>query len=132
MTCSFANLVDEHGPKATLNALDRLVREFDAQVTVFTAHSAKGREWLWVRIAPDRTPPPDTDERAATGLPAPRPVDEAEARLADVAVTRAGRHLDLSGWHGSQTTRTKPDGSAPERRPTGCRISPEDKPAITR
>ncbi|MFJ5894682.1 UvrD-helicase domain-containing protein [Streptomyces sp. NPDC093064] len=93
----FANLVDDHGPDAILNAVDRLVSESDAQVTVSTAHKAKGREWATVRIAPDFTPPPDTDELDAAGVPVPEPVDEAEARLAYVAVTRARHHLDPAG-----------------------------------
>ncbi|MFE5175663.1 UvrD-helicase domain-containing protein [Streptomyces sp. NPDC056634] len=93
----FANLIDEHGPDAILQAVDRLVREDDAEVTVSTAHKAKGREWAQVRIAPDFTPPPDTDEVDSQGHPVPQPVDEAEARLAYVAVTRARHHLDPTG-----------------------------------
>jgi AAA domain-containing protein/UvrD-like helicase family protein len=93
----FANLVDDHGPEAILRAVDRLVSESDAEVTVSTAHKAKGREWPRVRIAPDFTPPPDTDELDAEGRPVPGPVDEAEARLAYVAVTRARHHLDAAG-----------------------------------
>lgn len=93
----FANLVEEHGPDAILHAVDRLVPEDQAQVTVSTAHKAKGREWAHVRIAPDFTPPPDTDEVDATGRPVPGPVNESEARLAYVAVTRARHHLDHAG-----------------------------------
>ncbi|MFH9008398.1 UvrD-helicase domain-containing protein [Streptomyces afghaniensis] len=93
----FANLIDEHGPDAILQAVDRLVREDDAEVTVSTAHKAKGREWARVRIAPDFTPPPDTDEVDSQGHPVPQPIDEAEARLAYVAVTRARHHLDPTG-----------------------------------
>ncbi|WP_405973274.1 UvrD-helicase domain-containing protein [Streptomyces sp. NBC_00988] len=93
----FANLVDEHGPDAILRAVDRLVPEDQAQVTVSTAHKAKGREWGSVRIAPDFTPPPDTDEVDDAGRPVPGPVNKSEARLAYVAVTRARRHLDPAG-----------------------------------
>ncbi|GAA1375670.1 UvrD-helicase domain-containing protein [Streptomyces beijiangensis] len=93
----FANLVDEHGPDAILQAVDRLVPEDRAQVTVSTAHKAKGREWAHVRIAPDFTPPADTDEVDAAGKPVPGPVNESEARLAYVAVTRARHHLDPAG-----------------------------------
>lgn len=98
----FANLVDEHGPDAILNAVDRLVPEDQAQATVSTAHKAKGREWAHVRIAPDFTPPPDTDEVDTTGRPVPGPIRESEARLAYVAVTRARHHLDPAGldWIG--------------------------------
>lgn len=107
----FANLVDEHGPDAVLRAVDRLVPEAQAQVTVSTAHKAKGREWPAVRIAPDFTPPPDTDEVEAAGHPVPSPVKESEARLAYVAVTRARHHLDPAGlaWldqHPDNPTRT--------------------------
>ncbi|MER5846426.1 UvrD-helicase domain-containing protein [Streptomyces sp. NPDC002012] len=93
----FANLVDEHGPDAILHAVGRLVSEDQAQVAVSTAHKAKGREWPRVRIAPDFTPPPDTDELDAEGRPLPGPINEEEARLAYVAVTRARHHLDPTG-----------------------------------
>ncbi|MHC3455905.1 UvrD-helicase domain-containing protein [Streptomyces prasinus] len=93
----FANLIEEHGPDAILQAVDRLVPEAAAEVTVSTAHKAKGREWARVRIAPDFTPPADTDKVDAQGHPIPKPVDEAEARLAYVAVTRARHHLDPIG-----------------------------------
>lgn len=93
----FANLVDERGPEAILQAVDRLVPEDAAEVAVSTAHKAKGREWARVRIATDFSPPDDTDEVDAQGRPVPRPVDEAEARLAYVAVTRARHHLDPIG-----------------------------------
>lgn len=93
----FVNLIDEHGPDAILQAVDRLVPEAAAQVTVSTAHKAKVREWARMRIACDFTPPADTEEGNAQGLPIPKPVDEAEARLAYVAVTRARHHLDATG-----------------------------------
>ncbi|MFC8230633.1 UvrD-helicase domain-containing protein [Streptomyces sp. NPDC057287] len=93
----FANLIADHGPDAILDAVERLVLEPHAQVTVSTAHKAKGREWPHVRIAPDFTPPPDTNERDVTGRPVPAPVNPDEARLAYVAVTRARHHLDPMG-----------------------------------
>lgn len=93
----FVNLVDGHGPDAILAAVDRLVPESRAQITVSTAHKAKGREWPHVRIAADFTPPADTDELDAEGRPVPGPIDPDEARLAYVAVTRARHHLDPAG-----------------------------------
>ncbi|MCX5152922.1 UvrD-helicase domain-containing protein [Streptomyces sp. NBC_00291] len=93
----FANLVDEHGPDAILHAVDRLVPEDHAKVTVSTAHKAKGREWSHVRIATDFTPPPDTNAVDSSGRPVPGPVKKSEARLAYVAVTRARHHLDPEG-----------------------------------
>lgn len=108
----FANLIDDHGPDAILTAVDRLVPETHAEITVSTAHKAKGREWPYVRIAPDFTPPADTDELDAEGRPVPGPIDPDEARLAYVAVTRARHHLDPAGlaWLDQH-----PDAPAPAR-----------------
>lgn len=90
-------LVDEHGTEALLCALDRLSPEDSAEVTVSTAHRAKGREWARVRIADDFTAPEDLDERHEDETPVPGPIDIDEARLAYVAVTRARSLLDLGG-----------------------------------
>ncbi|MGG2465407.1 UvrD-helicase domain-containing protein [Streptomyces sp. RGM 3693] len=90
-------LLDEHGADAVLRALDQLSPEDSAQVTVSTAHRAKGREWSSVRIADDFTGPDDLDERDEDGAPLPGPVDLDEARLAYVAVTRARSQLDIGG-----------------------------------
>ncbi|MEI5011697.1 UvrD-helicase domain-containing protein [Streptomyces sp. PmtA] len=87
----FVDLIDKHGTDAILNAVDQLHDEPQANVIVSTAHKAKGREWPTVKIADDFTPPKNT------GQPIPRPVDDAEARLAYVAVTRARQHLDRGG-----------------------------------
>jgi superfamily I DNA/RNA helicase len=91
------DLVDRHGTEAILDAVDRLDDESVAQVTVSTAHKAKGREWARVKIADDFPPPKDTDTQDENGRPLPGPIDEAEARLAYVAVTRARHRLDRSG-----------------------------------
>ncbi|MGW2392618.1 UvrD-helicase domain-containing protein [Streptomyces lydicamycinicus] len=90
-------LVDEHGTEALLCALDRLSPEDSAEVTVSTAHRAKGREWARVRIADDFTGPEDLDELDEDGTPVPGPIDIDEARLAYVAVTRARSLLDIGG-----------------------------------
>ncbi|TJZ51065.1 ATP-dependent helicase [Streptomyces piniterrae] len=90
-------LVDEHGTQALLRALARLSPEETAEVTVSTAHRAKGREWESVRIADDFTGPDDLDEHGEDGAPLPGPIDIDEARLAYVAVTRARSRLDIGG-----------------------------------
>lgn len=92
-----ADLVDVHGTDAILAAVAQLACEDQAEVTVSTAHKAKGREWGCVRIAGDFTPPKDTDEQDDTGRPLPAPIDDGEARLAYVAVTRTRRRLDIGG-----------------------------------
>ena len=89
-------VVEQYGTRAILAAVDQLVPEEAADVTVSTAHKAKGREWDSVRIASDFTPD-ETTARDDQGNPQPAPVDEAEARLAYVAITRARHHLDLGG-----------------------------------
>ncbi|WP_405842590.1 UvrD-helicase domain-containing protein [Streptomyces sp. NBC_01518] len=93
----FVDLVDTHGPDAILAAVDELTDEQHADVTVSTAHKAKGREWAAVKIADDFPPPKDTDQHDAHGRPIPEPVSETDARLAYVAITRARQHLDLGG-----------------------------------
>jgi superfamily I DNA/RNA helicase len=92
------NLVDNHGTDAILAAVARLMPEEQAQVTISTAHKAKGREWPRVLIADDLPRPrdhPPKDSNSPT--PLPEPIDDAEARLAYVAVTRTRQRLDLGG-----------------------------------
>ncbi|MFM9458144.1 UvrD-helicase domain-containing protein [Streptomyces europaeiscabiei] len=91
------DLVDTHGTDAVLSALAQLLPEQQAEVTVSTAHKAKGREWPCVRIADDFTPPKDSDQLDDTGHAMPGPIDDGEARLAYVAVTRTRRRLDIGG-----------------------------------
>ncbi|MFD5123555.1 UvrD-helicase domain-containing protein [Streptomyces sp. NPDC058385] len=92
------NLVDTHGTDAILTAVAQLTPEPHAQVTVSTAHKAKGREWPRVLIADDFARPQDvTADEQATTTAAPEPIDDAEARLAYVAVTRTRQRLDLGG-----------------------------------
>ncbi|MER5346191.1 UvrD-helicase domain-containing protein [Streptomyces mirabilis] len=93
----FVDLVDTHGPDAILSAVDELTDEEHADVTVSTAHKAKGREWSAVKIADDFPPPKDTDQHDAQGRPIPEPVNDTDARLAYVAITRARHQLDLGG-----------------------------------
>lgn len=93
----FVDLVDTHGPDAILTAVDELTDESAADVTVSTAHKAKGREWPTVKIADDFPEPKDTDQHDAEGRPIPEPVSDIDARLAYVAVTRARNRLDLGG-----------------------------------
>jgi superfamily I DNA/RNA helicase len=89
-------------------AVAQLVPEQQAEVTVSTAHKAKGREWARVKIADDFTPPQDSDQQDDNGRPVPGPIDDGEARLAYVAVTRARHRLDIGGlsW-----IHDHPDGS---------------------
>ncbi|WP_405763877.1 UvrD-helicase domain-containing protein [Actinacidiphila glaucinigra] len=104
------DLVDHHGTDAVLAAVNRLVREQDAQVTISTAHKSKGREWPQVEIAEDFYPPKDSDEKDEHGNPLPGPIDDADARLAYVAVTRARTRLDLGGL---EWIHDHPDGNPP-------------------
>jgi len=99
----FVDLIDTHGPDDILTAVDQLTNEEHADVTVSTAHTAKGREWPTVKIADDFPPPKDTDQHDAQGRPVPEPVSDTDARLAYVAVTRARCQLDLGGlsWIGT-------------------------------
>lgn len=78
-------------------------------MTVSTAHKAKGPEWSRVQLffnsgpwkpAFDGTPPAAAD------------IDDAEARLAYVAVTRARHQLDLNGLQLNEHPETPPGGPA--------------------
>ncbi|MFC8920322.1 UvrD-helicase domain-containing protein [Streptomyces sp. NPDC057116] len=89
-------IVDEYGVEVILQAVRCLDREEVADVTVSTAHKAKGRQWSTVRIAQDFEPSPP-EESDTSGAPSLRPLNIDEARLAYVAVTRARHHLDLGG-----------------------------------
>ncbi|MGY4929400.1 UvrD-helicase domain-containing protein [Streptomyces sp. 900105755] len=91
------DLVDKHGTDAILNAVASLVPEQHAEVTVSTAHKAKGREWACVRIADDFTPPKESDQKDDNGRAILGPIDDSEARLAYVAVTRTRQRLDMDG-----------------------------------
>jgi UvrD-like helicase family protein/AAA domain-containing protein len=76
------SLVTEFGVETILDALDRTIRETDADVIVSTAHKAKGREWNAVQLAGD--------------FPSPEKIGPEELRLLYVAATRAKRELDIS------------------------------------
>lgn len=69
----FVELVDQHGPEAIITAVHALTDEDKADVTVSTAHKAKGREWPAVKIADDFPPPPDSDQHDDRGRPIPEP-----------------------------------------------------------
>lgn len=84
----FVDLIDTCGPDAVLAAVDELTDANHADITVSTAHMAD-RE--------DFPPPKDTDQHDAEGRAAPEPVNNTDARLAYVAVTRARQKLDLEG-----------------------------------
>jgi hypothetical protein len=70
--------VDAHGPQAIMNMTKQLVSEEYADVTVSTAHKAKGRQWGRVQIGAD-FPVPNKEAEP----------NKEEQRLAYVAVTRA-------------------------------------------
>lgn len=102
-------------------------------MTVSTAHKAKGREWARVRIADDFTPPKDSDQQDETGRTVPGPIDDGEARLAYVAVTRTRSRLDIGGlaWihdhpDGNPPSRAWPDAGQADRQ--GCREGESAEP----
>jgi superfamily I DNA/RNA helicase len=109
----FVDLVNTHGSDAILAAVDELTDEKHADVTVSTAHKAKGREWPTVKIADDFPPPKDADQHDAQGRPTPELVNKTDARLAYVAVTRARYQLDLGGLSWIDMYPTAPSGNEP-------------------
>jgi superfamily I DNA/RNA helicase len=105
----FVDLVDSHGPDAILAAVSELTEEAHADVTVSTAHKAKGREWPTVRIGNDFLQPKDTDPGTSAAAQAPD-VSDTDARLAYVAVTRARHRLDLGGLAWNATAHENANG----------------------
>ncbi|MGO1851837.1 MAG: UvrD-helicase domain-containing protein [Microbacteriaceae bacterium] len=111
-------LVDSVGAQRVIDAIDACVPQEHADVTVSTAHVAKGLEWDTVRIANDFFPPgvdSDTGE--------PNPISLETARLVYVAVTRARVALDIRGvlwartWEGGFATGVPANGGGAAAEP---------------
>jgi hypothetical protein len=75
------DLMDRYDVDTITSALERQPSEQTADLTISTAHKAKGREWATVRLAGDFPEEPD-------------PGQPGDLRLAYVAATRAARTLD--------------------------------------
>ncbi len=89
----FVRLIDRHGPGGLIDMIGRLTPEGDTrnppQLTISTAHKAKGLEWDVVRVAGDFRGPVTDPETGEVTWPAPE-----ERRLAYVAATRARKLLE--------------------------------------
>jgi superfamily I DNA/RNA helicase len=81
---SMVELVESFGSQKLVVALRNVVEERFADVTISTAHRAKGREWNEVRLHGDFLHVNDMDTE--------------DLRLAYVAVTRAKVTLDMTAW----------------------------------
>jgi superfamily I DNA/RNA helicase len=84
-------LIEQYGVEVLLKVANTAVDEEYADITLSTAHKAKGREWNNVRIGNDFTAPEADPETGETKVNRP------ECMLAYVAVTRAMRVLDRTG-----------------------------------
>lgn len=109
-------LIQEFGPEAVIEAIEKLVTQRAADVTICTAHKSKGLEWDAVQIGDDFRGPTTDDDDVET---AP---DHEELMLSYVAVTRAKLRLDegslawITGYlarHGITTTPSAPVAAAP-------------------
>jgi hypothetical protein len=92
----FVELVDEHGVDGLFDILSQIGSEekgAEADITISTAHSAKGREWRSVEIAGDFREPKKNPEKPDEIPQIPPEM----ARLAYVAVTRGMYVLDRTG-----------------------------------
>ena len=80
-------LIENYTREGLLNILESTIEDADnADVTITTAHKAKGLEWPIVRLANDFKVP--TDDSTPTSE---------ETNILYVAASRALQHLDLSG-----------------------------------
>ena len=86
---TWVGILDRYGVERVRDAITKQwAHEDTAEVTISTAHKAKGREWDSVRIAADFEPKVDKE----TGEP--KPPTAADVMLNYVAVTRAMNVLD--------------------------------------
>lgn len=82
-------IITRCGVSKVIDAVKNLVTADRAQITVSTAHKAKGLEWGIVRVADDFAPKETDDDTL------PDPTAQAEARMLNyVTVTRAKNLLD--------------------------------------
>ncbi|HLL68845.1 MAG TPA: UvrD-helicase domain-containing protein [Micromonosporaceae bacterium] len=94
------NLVDRYGAGTLIDTVKRLSPAEAAQVTISTAHRAKGTEFPSVRIGDDFTAPDDGDPAAPD-----------ELMLSYVAVTRAQHRLDVGSLSWPRTGSFDADGA---------------------
>lgn len=123
---TFVALVQKYGPKALWAAIKRSAPSEElGDVTVSTAHKAKGMEWSSVLVA--------NDFAQAGEQMLPR--SEADARLFYVAITRAKNTLsvnpDLLAAYSKAAPFPKEGESraAPDERPRAKRTAPNGKPS---
>lgn len=84
-------LIQAHGPCKLIEVANASEQdESNADVALYTAHTAKGREWDTVRISGDFIPTPNKETGEIN-------ITEADLMLAYVAVTRAKKTLDNLG-----------------------------------
>lgn len=84
----FVRLIDTYGADVVLKVADTAVDERYADVTLSTAHKAKGREWEKVKIGNDFQPTTDNETGEEKEL------TRSEMMLAYVSITRAKNYLD--------------------------------------
>jgi N12 class adenine-specific DNA methylase/superfamily I DNA/RNA helicase len=131
----FVRLIDRHGPGGLIDMIGRLTPEGDTsnppQLTISTAHKAKGLEWDVVRVAGDFRGPVTDPGTGEVTWPAPE-----ERRLAYVAATRARKLLEpgslnwindypLPGAQPTQGPAQGKDSTAQAAAPSAARIQPD-------
>ena len=88
----FVRIIDKYGPDTVLKAMKGLARDEEhAELTISTAHKAKGREWATVQLAIGDWAPPA--QRPGDDPDAP-PIPRELARLIYVTLTRARTIVD--------------------------------------
>ncbi|MEI4480656.1 MULTISPECIES: UvrD-helicase domain-containing protein [unclassified Phyllobacterium] len=127
---TFVNLVESRGERQLMWALGKSVDEDRSNITISTAHKAKGREWTTVRLMDDFMK--SHSSKMTNGNENKQSQDPAELRLLYVALTRAKEAVEvpetlagLLGLSSGQTTapRMRTAARAPSKPKAQAKIS---------
>ena len=83
---TFVNLIESRGERQLMWALNHTSDEEDSDISISTAHKAKGREWAKVRLM---------DDFLTSKIKKKNDIDFSELRLLYVAITRAREEIEI-------------------------------------
>jgi UvrD-like helicase C-terminal domain/AAA domain len=127
---TFVNLVQTRGEKQLMWALRKTVDEESSNITISTAHKAKGREWGRVRLMDDFLKSQPKWREVQTNGQGTRGHDPAELRLFYVAMTRAKERLEVADNVLALLCQSAQPWQQPEQRSQSQPISTSPAPSV--